>query len=51
MPQDKHGERGPEKPLTDDKASSLLLHSLPYILIHPNIQKLLMVVSPFNRQW
>jgi hypothetical protein len=29
---------------------SLLLHSLLYLLSHPNIQNLLMDVSPFNRQ-
>jgi hypothetical protein len=44
-------EGGSEKPLTNDKAPSLLLHPLPYLLSHPNIQNLLMDVSPFNRQW
>jgi hypothetical protein len=27
----------------------LLLHPLPYLLSHPNIQNLLMGASPFNR--
>jgi hypothetical protein len=54
-PQDKCGEEEPEKPLTSDKAPiqllPLLLHPLPHLLSHPNIQNLLMNVSLFNMQW
>jgi hypothetical protein len=38
-------------PLPRPSPPSLLLHPLPYPLSHPNIQNLLMDISPFNRQW
>jgi hypothetical protein len=49
-PQDKHGEGGPEKPFTNDKAPKPTAppSALPK---HPDIESLLMDVSSFNRQW
>jgi hypothetical protein len=39
-----------KSPLPMTSPQTLLLHPLPYLLSHPNIQNLLMDVSPFNRQ-
>jgi hypothetical protein len=48
--QDKYGEEGPEKPLTKTRPLSLLLplllHILPCLLSHPNIQNLLLMFPP-----
>jgi hypothetical protein len=43
------GKDDKKSPLPMTRPSSLLLYPLPYLLSHPNIQNLLMDVSPFNR--
>jgi hypothetical protein len=43
-PQDKHGKEDQKSPLSMTRP-----HPLPYLLSHPNIQNLLMGVSPYNR--
>jgi hypothetical protein len=45
------GKEDKKSHLPMTKPPSLLLHPLPYLLGHSNIQNLLMDISPFNRQW
>jgi hypothetical protein len=50
------GKEDQKSPLTMTKPPSLLLHPLPYLLSHPNIQNLLMGASPLQqamvgREW
>jgi hypothetical protein len=45
------GKEDQKSPLPMTRPPFLLLHLLPYLLSHPNIQNLLMDVSPFNREW
>jgi hypothetical protein len=45
------GKEDHKCPLSVTRPPPLLLHPLPYLLSHPNIQNLLMGASPFNRQW
>jgi hypothetical protein len=40
------GKENQKSPLPMTRPSSLLLHPLPYLLSHPNIQNLLMGASP-----
>jgi hypothetical protein len=44
------GKEDQKNPLPITRHPSLLLHPLPYLLSHPNIQNLLSDVSPFNKQ-
>jgi hypothetical protein len=50
-PQDKHGEGGPEKPLTNDKAPIPIAPPSVLPSKPPHIQNLLVGASPFNGQW
>jgi hypothetical protein len=45
------GKEDQKSPLPMTKLLSPLLHSLPYLLSHLNIQNLLIDVSSFNREW
>jgi hypothetical protein len=45
------GKEDQKSPLSMTRSPPLLLHTLTYLLSHPNIQNLLLGVSPFNRQW
>jgi hypothetical protein len=44
------GKEAQKSPLPMTGPLHLLLHLLPYLLSHPDIQNLLMDVLPFNRQ-